>query len=89
MGIVEYLIIGYLIILFLVTAYFRRDSENKLKTYLSYSFLYSACLSTLGFFAVFYLIDNYENYIYIYLICSLIVLIISSLIAILKFKHEK
>ena len=87
MELIDYLVIGYLIVLFLVTAYFRRSSDDKLKNDLSYSFLYTACLSTLGFFAFYYLVEN--RYYYIYIICSLVILIIFSLISFLKNRYEK
>ena len=89
MELIDYLVIGYLILLFLVTAYFRRSNDDKLKNDLSYSFLYTACLSTLGFFAFFYLVENRFKYYYIYIICSLIILIIFSLISFLKNRYEK
>ena len=49
MELMDYLVVGYLIVLFLVTTYFRRYQDNKLISYLSNSLLYAACISTLGF----------------------------------------
>lgn len=87
--IVDYFIIGYLVILFLITAYFRRSNESKLKSYLSYSFLFTACLSTLGFFTLFYLIDNYQKFYIIYIVLSVAILISFSLISYFKDKNER
>ncbi len=89
MELIDYITIGYLVVLFLVTAYFRRDQENKLHVNLSYATLYSACLSTIGYFAFYYLVENHAYYMYIYLIIAVVILAIATVIAVLKYKHEK
>ena len=43
LGPIDYIVIAYLVILFLLTAYFRRSGSSKLKTNLSYVFLSVAC----------------------------------------------
>ena len=89
MELIDYITVGYLVILFLVTAYFRRDPDNKLHANLSFAILYSACISTVGFFSFFYLIENHVKYMYIYLIGTVIVLTVATLLAVLKYKNEK
>ncbi len=89
MELMDYIIIGYLVILFFITGYLRRDLDNKLKINLSYSFLLSACLSTLGFFGLFYLVEFYQNYYLIYFIISFVLLTLLSLLTYLKYRNEK
>lgn len=89
MELIDYLIVGYLIVLFLITTYFRRSQNNKLRVYLSYSLLFSACLSTIGFFAFYYLVEDRYSYYYLYLIGSLLILVLSTLISLYLVKNEK
>lgn len=89
LGIKDYFIIGYLVILCLCAAYFRRNSENKLKSILSYSFLLCASLSIIGYFILFYLIDNYEKYLLYYIIISIVILVCLTIIILLKYKNGK
>jgi len=88
LNIIDYCIIGYLVILCLCSAYLRRDSENKLKSYLSYSFLMCASFSIIGYLCLFYLIENYEKLLVYYIIISILILIVPSLFIILKYRKN-
>lgn len=87
LSIYDYFVIGYLFILLLLTAYFRRNPENKYRLNLSFIFLITVSISLIAFFCLFYLVENHENYLIIYFILSIILLI--SLILINHFKNEK
>ena len=58
LGPLDYVIIGFLVVVCLIAVYFRRDKDNKKRIYLSYSLLISTCLSVVGYFFLFYIIGN-------------------------------
>ena len=89
LSIYDYFVIGYLIILLLITAYFRRDQKNKYRSNLSYIFLITVSISLVAFFSLFYLLENHEKYLLIYFIVSLVFLLVLILINHYKFKNEK
>ena len=85
-GILDYVNIAYLVILFLTTALLRRYSDSKLLAQLSYAVLLVACLSTLAFFTLFYLTVSHERFYGIYFSASILTLVIS--VVIVYFKNE-
>ena len=89
LSIYDYFIVGYLVILLLLTAYFRREPQDKYKKNLSYIFLFVTCLSIIAFFSIFYLVENHERFLLVYFISSLLILISSILINHFKLKNEK
>ena len=89
LSIYDYFVISYLFILLLLTAYFRRDQENKYRSNLSYIFLITVSISIVAFFSLFYLVENHEKYLIIYFIISLSLLLILILINHFKLKNEK
>ena len=89
LSIYDYFVVGYLIILLLLTAYFRREPQNKYKKNLSYIFLFVTCISLITFFSIFYLVENHERFLLVYFISSLLILISSILINHFKLKNEK
>ena len=89
LGPIDYIVIAYLVILFLLTAYFRRSGSSKLRTNLSYVFLSVACISTVVYFALFYLVLNYQKFFLLYFVTSVASLISASLIVYFKDKNEE
>jgi len=89
LGPLDYVIIGFLVVVCLIAAYFRRDKDNKKRIYLSYSLLISACLSVVGYFFLFYIIGNYDKYLIIHLLLTILILIVSILLTLYKLKIEK
>ena len=89
LSIYDYFVVGYLIILLLLTAYFRRDQENKYRSILSFIFLINVSISIVAFFCLFYLVENHENYLIIYFILSIFLLLSMILINHYKNKNEK
>ena len=80
LGTLDYINIAYLVILFLITAYLRRNNTSKFKSQLAFAFLLVACLSTLVFFALFYLTISHERFYVLYFVSSVSVLISSIVI---------
>ena len=88
LGIFDYIIIGILVITLLIAAYFRRERENKKRMYLSYSLLISSSLSIVGYFFLFYILGNYDKFLITHILSTLLIIVVSILFALYKYKNE-
>lgn len=77
LGVLDYCIIGLFFIMFLFIAYLRRNTENKLKEILSYSLLVLNSLLLVGYLSLFYLVENYEEYLIYFFVLSITLIFIT------------
>ena len=87
--IMDYIVIGYLVILCLLSAYLRRNNENKLRMKISYVALIFTCLFVVGYLTIYNLVDNREKYLIYFLIISCLILITSLIISYYIFTKKK
>lgn len=73
--IMDYFVVGYLVILCLLSAYLRRNNEDNLRLKMSHVVLVCVCLFVIGYLTIYSLVDNREKFLIYYLIISLLVLV--------------
>ena len=89
LGVLDYCIIGLLFIMCLVSAYLRRNSEDKLNNRLSFCILILVAFLMTSYLSLFYLIENYDKYLIYFILVSIFLIAITIILTIYFFKRKK